>query len=122
MSSDSQDAESKWIPPPPPDQTLWNQQVGVSTVNVTEIAPLNKTLAIVSLVSGLIGLVFLGPILGVAGIATGYIAMKKIKENPATYGGRGMAISGIVLSSIVLILNAILLLLIFSANSGGNYR
>ena len=107
---------------PPPDPTLWNQQVGATTVNVTEAERPNKTLAIVSLVCGLLGLLFIGIIVGAVGVVTGAIALKKIKENPNNYGGRGMAIGGLALSSIAFLINAIGLIYVLTSNGIGNVR
>jgi hypothetical protein len=59
-----------------------------------------KGLAIASLVLGILSFLTLG-MLGVgavAGIIVAVIAMKRVKENPWTYGGRGLAIAGLVLS------------------------
>lgn len=65
-----------------------------------------KGLAITSLVLGIIsiptlGLCFVG---GIAGIILGIIALNKAKSNPAQNAGRGLAIAGIVLSSLSILI------------------
>ena len=59
-----------------------------------------KGLAIASLVLGILSFLTLG-LLGVGavvGIIVAVIAMKRVKEDPWTYGGRGLAIAGLVLN------------------------
>src|SRR6185503_18907651 len=63
-------------------------------------------LAIASLVLGIISIPTLG-LLGVGAITAlvlGSIALKRIKKEPATHGGKGMAIAGIITSAISLLL------------------
>lgn len=63
-------------------------------------------LAVASLVIGIISLPTLG-ILGVgalAGITLGVVALVRAKREPATYGGQGLAIGGIVASALSLML------------------
>ena len=65
----------------------------------------DQTLAIVSLCLG-IGSVtigwccYLGVLLGPAAMITGFIAMQKNKKDPQAFGGRGLAIGGIVTGGI----------------------
>jgi hypothetical protein len=56
-----------------------------------------NTLAIVSLVCGILSIVFcLNIVAGVPAIIMGLMQMNKIKSDPVTYGGKGLAIGGIV--------------------------
>lgn len=72
-------------------------------------APANrprKGMAIASLLLGIIsiptlGLIFLG---GIVGIFLGVIALGKIKSDPAHYAGKGLAIAGIVTSSLSILI------------------
>jgi type IV pilus assembly protein PilA len=64
-----------------------------------------KGLAIASLVLGILSFLTLG-LLGigaVAGIIVAIVAMKRVKEDPWTYGGRGLAIAGLVLNGTALV-------------------
>ncbi|MEW5831043.1 MAG: DUF4190 domain-containing protein [Chloroflexota bacterium] len=57
----------------------------------------NSTMAIISLVSGILGWTFV-PLLGsIAAIITGHMAKKEIKESMGNLGGDGMATIGLVL-------------------------
>ena len=55
----------------------------------------NQTLAIVSLVLGVISILFCYPI-GIAAIVTGMMARKKALASPAEYGGAGLGLAGII--------------------------
>lgn len=63
-------------------------------------APPNSTMAIVSLVSGILGWTFV-PLLGsIVAIITGHMAKKEIKESMGNLGGDSMASIGLVLGYI----------------------
>src|ERR1044072_2159679 len=78
----------------------------------------DQTLPIISLVLGILSVVFTcwcgGFYFGIAALITGYICMNNANNNPQTYGGKGMAIAGLILGgltfvgALVLILFAIL--------------
>jgi ABC-type phosphate transport system permease subunit len=57
---------------------------------------LNQTLAIVSLVTGILGIVACVGLTGPVALITGIMAKKKISQNPAEYGGDGLALAGII--------------------------
>lgn len=92
------------MPAQPPMQ--WQQPQGqmFGTAYPAMRSP-DQTLAIISLCLG-IGSVtigwccYLGVLLGPAAMITGFIAMQKNKKDPQTYGGRGLAIGGIVTGAI----------------------
>lgn len=57
----------------------------------------DSALAIVSLVSGLVGWTFI-PIIGaIAAIITGHLAKKEIRDSGGTMSGDGMALAGLIL-------------------------
>jgi hypothetical protein len=59
-------------------------------------APQNSSLAIVSLVSGIVGLCL--PLLGgIVAVITGHMAKKEIHASGDTLGGNGLATAGLVL-------------------------
>lgn len=74
----------------------------------------DKTLPTVSLVLGIFSLVFVccygGLWLGVPAAILGFMGMRNADSDPTKYGGRGMAIGGMVLGTITLILSIILIL------------
>jgi len=76
--------------------------------NQTELTPdkPKKGMAIASLVLGIVGIPTLGLcfIGGIAGLILGVIAMTRAGKNPAKYAGKGLAIAGIVLSSLSLLI------------------
>jgi len=57
----------------------------------------NSTLALVSLITGILGLTFI-PLLGsIVAVITGPMAQKEITESHGTLGGEGLAKAGIIL-------------------------
>ena len=60
-------------------------------------APPNSSMAVVSLVAGILGLTFF-PFLGaIVAVITGPMAKKEIRESGGTLGGEGIATAGIIL-------------------------
>ena len=65
-------------------------------------APKNSSLAIVSLVCGIVGLCL--PLLGgIVAVITGHMAKKEIRASGDTLGGNGMATAGLVLGYLELV-------------------
>lgn len=72
-------------------------------------------MATAALIFGLLGLCCLLPVVGsIAGIVLGILALRNINENPETYSGKPLAISGIVASSAGLV---ILLMIVASTTN-----
>jgi hypothetical protein len=83
-------------------------------------------LAIVSLIASIVGFVWILPFLGnLAGVITGHIALKQIKQSGEA--GRGMALAGVIvgwvgLAIVVLVgLGFLFFFVIFAAASGSRY-
>ncbi len=57
----------------------------------------NNTLALVSLIAGILGLTLLPTIGSIAAIITGYMARKEIRESRGTMSGDGLATAGLIL-------------------------
>ncbi|QQS32912.1 MAG: DUF4190 domain-containing protein [Acidobacteriota bacterium] len=70
----------------------------------------NQTLAIVSLISGLVGLFFCLGLTGPVALITGFMARKRASQSPDEYGGETLALIGIITGAL-----ATLLLLAFVA-------
>jgi hypothetical protein len=62
----------------------------------------NSTLAIVSLVSALLGFTFIPVIGGIVALVTGYMARNETRSVPPTASGDGMATAGIIMGWIQL--------------------
>lgn len=72
-------------------------------------APQTSTMAIVSLVTGILGWFALPLIGGIIAVVCGTIARKEIKNSRGLFTGDGMAIAGIVLGSINIAMVALFL-------------
>jgi hypothetical protein len=70
----------------------------------------NQTLAIVSLISGLVGLFFCLGLTGPVALVTGFMARKRATQSPDEYGGETLALIGIITGAL-----ATLVLLAFVA-------
>jgi Domain of unknown function (DUF4190) len=102
---------AQWQAPGVPQQ----QQFGQFAMRPS----INQTLAITSLCLGIASMTIgfccsSGLLLSPAAMITGFIALSQIKKDPAQYGGRGLAIGGIV-TGIVFISIYVLILLIYGA-------
>ena len=64
----------------------------------TTPAPRTSTMAIISLIAGILGLVQILPGIGpIAAIITGHMAQSEIKKSGGMVGGKGLATTGLVL-------------------------
>ena len=72
-----------------------------------------KGLAVTSLVLGIISIPTLGLLVvgAITSLVLGSIALKRIKKEPASHGGKGMAIAGIITSAFSLLITAVFCLL-----------
>ncbi len=106
--------QANWTPPPAPDANWQNQQIGQNTPFQPPPAgqAQNQTLAIISLVSGILSLAccwFIIP--GIAAVVTGFMAKNKAEQNPNEFGGRGLALGGIITGAISLLLGIVLVII-----------
>lgn len=118
---------AEWTPPPAPDAGWQNQAIGSDTPFQPPppgVGGENKTLAIVSLVLGIVSLCcYISPITGAAALITGYMAMKKVNTDPANFGGKGLAIAGMITGGIFFLIGAayyIIVILIYAGMIGGS--
>ncbi len=93
---------AEWTPPPAPVSEWQNQDLGANTPFQPPGAASgqDQTLAIVSLVCGILGLVCCGLFTGIPAIITGYMAKNNVDSNPNQYGGRGLAVAGMIMGGI----------------------
>jgi len=99
--------QSGWTPPPAPVSEWQNQELGANTPFQPPPAGQgqNQTLPIISLVLGIISLCcYISPLTGIAALVTGYLGMKNANADPTQYGGKTMAIVGMVLGGLFLLI------------------
>jgi hypothetical protein len=71
-----------------------------------------SSLAIVSLVSGILGWTLLPLVASLVAIVTGHMARAEIRRNPDTLDGDGFAVAGLVLGWASVVLAALVVLLV----------
>lgn len=108
---ESQMAQADWTPTPPAQQDHGRHEENMQNPQYqpgsgpSAAGGQNKTLAIVSLVSGILGLTiccgwFLPSLLG---LVLGFMARSKANQNPGEYGGGGLATGGIITGALGLV-------------------
>jgi|GEM_PF-2565781 len=137
--SESESVESKF--PSVQEKTIFEQQVSTAPSYVAEdvkrveqpqaqtdfppqpslpsfasSAQKNQTLAMVSLGLGVLSIILsifaVGFIIGIAAIITGYMAKNKADSQSQIYGGRGLAIFGMILGGVSLLLSLVIMVLV----------
>lgn len=103
---------AEWTPPPAPDAGWANQEIGSNTPFQPPAAGVaggeNKTLAIISLVLGIVSLCcYVSPLTGLAALITGFMAMKNVNNDPSQYGGKGLAIAGMATGGLFFLIGII---------------
>ena len=103
-------AQSEWSPPPVPDAGWQNQQIGQNTPFQPPAAggpSVNQTLPIISLVLGIVSLCcYISPLTGLGALITGYLGIKNANNDPQHFGGKPLAIAGMVLGGIMFLIGA----------------
>lgn len=109
--------QQDWNPPPAPDASWQNQGVGQNTPfqpPPTGGGGLNQTLPIISLVLGIVSICcYISPLTGIAALITGFLGMKNANNDPSQFGGKGLAIAGMITGGIFLVLGIVYYILIF---------
>ena len=114
--------QSNWTPPPAPDSNWQNQQINQNTPFQPPVAAQgqDQTLPIISLVLGIVSLCcYISPLTGIAALITGYLGMKNANTDPTVYGGKTLAIVGMVLGGLFLLIGVIYWILIFVVGFAG---
>lgn len=121
------EAAGEWSPPPAPVANWQEQPIGSNTPFQPPVASSgpSSALAIVSLILGIFGLLFLIPtliftlcgilsfLLGLAAAIVGFLARSRANSSPDQYGGKGLATGGIILGVIDIIAPFALVALMF---------
>ncbi len=80
----------------------------------------DQTLPIISIVIGVISVLFslcyLGIFFGPIALISGFIGMNNANKNPETYGGKSLAIVGMILGGFGMLISFLLILFIFLAS------
>lgn len=120
--------QTEWTPPPAPEANWQNQNIGANTPFQPPVAgqSQNQTLAIVSLVCGILSFVLIccygGIPLGLAALITGFLGLQNVKKDPVIYGGKPLALIGMILGGIAFVLSIVLLIFGVAANLGSFSR
>jgi len=102
--------QTEWTPPPVPDSNWQNQEIGANTPFQPPAsgAGQNQTLPIVSLILGIVSLCcYISPLTGIAAVIIGYLGMKNANNDPVNYGGKTMAIVGMILGGLFLLIGIV---------------
>lgn len=103
-------AQAEWTPPPAPGSSWQNQEIGQNTPSQPPpgTASLNQTLPIISLILGIISLCcYISPVTGIAALITGFMGMKNANNDPSQYGGKTLAIVGMILGGLFLLVGLV---------------
>ena len=76
----------------------------------------NNTLAIVSLVSGILSILCCGLIAGIPALITGYIARNNAAQNPQMYGGGGLALAGMIMGGLSILFSILYIIFVVLGN------
>lgn len=100
-------AQAEWTPPPAAqdkgrqDEKMQNPQYQQGG-SAPAAGGQNKVLPIVSLVFGILSLCcYFAPLTGLIALITGFLGMKNANNDPANYGGKPLAIVGMVLGGLL---------------------
>jgi len=108
---DQSSAPPVWNPPAAPDASWQNQDIGQNTPFQPPAAgtgKLNQTLPIISLVLGIVSLCcYVSPITGLGALVTGFLGIKNIKSDPNQYGGKTLAIVGMILGGLFFLVGVV---------------
>lgn len=118
--------QNEWTPPPAPVSEWQNQNIGQNTPFQPPVAGqgLNQTLPIISLVLGIVSVCcYISPLTGLGALITGYLGMKNVNQDPNQYGGKGLAIAGMIVGGIFFLIGIVywiyIIFIIGLAASGG---
>ena len=98
-------AQSQWTPPTPPSAQSSGPGGSFNPPPAAAGQKVNQTLPIVSLVFGILSICcYISPITGIVALVTGFLGIKNVKNDPAHYGGKTLAIVGMILGALFFII------------------
>jgi hypothetical protein len=104
-------AQAEWTPPPVPDASWQDQQIGQNTPFQPPppgTGSINQTLPIVSLVFGIVSLCcYISPLTGLVAVITGFMGLKNVNRDPRNFGGKGLAIAGMITGGVFFLLGVL---------------
>jgi hypothetical protein len=103
-------SQSDWSPPPAPVSNWQDQGLGANTPFQPPgaTAGQNQTMPIVSLVLGIVSICCpIGVLTGPAALITGFLGIKNINSDPNQFGGKGLAIAGMITGGIFFVLSIV---------------
>jgi len=108
---------SNYEPPTYQNQQMTqNQQFGMQgQQQFAQVRGQNQTLPTVSLVLGIVSLPFifccnLNIPFGIAALITGFIGMNNANKNPMEYGGKGLAMGGMIMGGISILITVVMII------------
>jgi hypothetical protein len=99
--------QNEWTPPPSPEQGWQDQGLGANTPfqPPPAVSGQNQVLPIVSLVFGILSVCcYISPVTGLVALVTGFMGMKNVNNDPTQYGGKGLAIAGMIVGGVFFLL------------------
>jgi hypothetical protein len=107
--------------PPSPYQQNTTPAYQAPQFGMAQISRLDQTLPTVSLVLGIFSLIFVccygGLWLGIPAAIVGFMGMRNADSDPSRFGGRGLAIAGLILGIITFIMSMMILVLGLAGNA-----
>ena len=114
--------QSEWTPPPTPEQGWGDQGLGANTPfqPPAAVGGQNQVLPIVSLVFGILSVCcYVSPVTGLVALITGFLGMKNANNDPSQYGGKTLAIVGMILGGLFFLVGIVYYILVFVIGMGG---
>jgi hypothetical protein len=97
QSAASTPVQQQWTPPPTPGGSAMSAPPPPARAG----QKLNQTLPIVSLVFGILSICcWISPLTGLIALITGFLGMKNVNSSPSQYGGKTLALVGMILGGL----------------------
>lgn len=106
---------------PTQNQQIFQQPYSGAPQGMNSNASLDQTLAIVAIITGALSIVlswccYMGIFIGPVALITGYMGMSNANKNPDQYGGKGLAIAGMVAGGVGMGISVLMFVLVVLLN------